>query len=68
MARFLTVLRGEPVDVELTLVSMDPPKFAVLFHRGAPVGGALTRKELTFLCREAEKFEHIVVSTFRPKH
>lgn len=52
MPRFKTTLRGKDVDVEMTIQSMSPIEFTLVFHNGAPES-PLTREEMSFLARAA---------------
>jgi hypothetical protein len=52
--RFKTLLRGHVVDVEMKILSMDPPKIAVFFH-GRGFRDHLTKEEMAMLCRKAQE-------------
>jgi hypothetical protein len=54
--RFKTTLRGKEVDVEMEILSLPPApiRFSVVFF-GEKFEPQPNRKELAFLCREAEK-------------
>lgn len=54
--RFKTQLRGQEVDVELDLTFHEDGQrvLETVFHSGGPMPN-LTRNELAYLCREAER-------------
>jgi len=56
--RFETLFRGKLVEVEMTIFSLDPPEFRVIFDCEQP-DPPPTRGELAQLCREASEVTRV---------